>query len=207
MQHRFPLQEPQQRRARRPRTDSTGRASWRKSVPLEQVPGYLSVKEAAHLMGLSNRTVYGLVATGKLQASRIGSVIVVEEESVHRYQRRAPGRLRTRIPPWHMPPEKNLPFLTCITVRLRPGQGARLVEKLLEIRAAGKHLLPGTVARYIVRSRDCPDEVQIILVWRAAVMPPDEVREAALAALRNDLAEIVAWETARSTESQVIIHA
>ena len=175
--------------------------------PLSPVPGYLSVKEAAQLIGVSHRTLYGYVKAGKLKASCIGSTIVVDAQAIHEYHRRAPGRLRTRIPPWHVPPEENLQYLTIISVQLRSGQRERLREKLLSIHAAGKHLLPGTVARYIVRSRDCPDEVQIILVWRAAVMPPDEVREAALAALRNDLAEIVAWETARSTESQVIIHA
>lgn len=183
------------------------RASHEAKVALARVPGYLSVKEAAQLIGVSERTIYGYVEAGKLPAARIGNMTVVEVESVRGYRRRAPGRLRTRIPPWHMPPEHNLQYLTIITAQLRPGQGERLVEKLLEIRTAGKHLLPGTAARYIVRSQGCPDEVQIVLVWRSAIMPPDEERESALAALRADLAEIVAWETALYKESQVVMHA
>jgi excisionase family DNA binding protein len=187
--------------------EMVNRASHEAKVTLERVPGYLSVKEAAQLIGVSERTIYGYVEAGKLPAARIGSMMVVEAESVRGYQRRAPGRLRTRIPPWHVPPENNLQYLTIITAQLHPGQRERLVEKLLEIRTAGKHLLPGTAARYIVRSRECPDEVQIVLVWRSAIMPPAEEREAALAALRDDLAEIVAWETALYKESQVVIHA
>ncbi len=103
--------------------------------------------------------------------------------------------------------EKPLPFPTCITARLRPGQSERLVEKLLAICAHGAHLLPGTAVRSIGRDPRCPDEAQVVLIWRAALMAPKEEREAALAALRVDLAEIVVWETARSVEGQVIIHA
>jgi excisionase family DNA binding protein len=176
-------------------------------VMLARVPGYLSVKEAARLIGVSERTIYAYVETGKLPAARIGNMTVVDAVSAHQYQRRAPGRLRTRIPSWHMPPENNLQYLTIITAHLRPGQGKRLIEKLQEIRTEGRHLLRGTAARYIVRSRACPDEVQVMLVWRSAIMPPEQERETALAALRADLADIVAWETARYEESQVVMHA
>jgi excisionase family DNA binding protein len=187
--------------------EMVGQSSHRAKVSLARVPGYLSVKEAARLIGVSERTIYGYVETGKLPAARIGSMMVVDAASARGYRRRAPGRLRTRIPPWHIPPEHNLQYLTSITVRLRPGQGGRLTEKLLEIRTEGRHLLPGTAARYIVRSRDCPDEVQIVLVWRGAIMPAEEERETALAALRDDLAEVIAWETAFYKESQVVMHA
>lgn len=187
--------------------DMVGRSPHEAKVSLARVPGYLSVKEAARLIGVSERTIYGYVETGKLSAARIGSMTVVDAMSAREYQRRAPGRLRTRIPPWHVPPENNLQYLTSITARLRPGQGKRLKEKLLEIRTEGRHLLPGTAARYIVCSRDCPDEVQIMLIWRSAIMPPERERETALAALREDLAEVVAWETALYKESQVVMHA
>ena len=176
-------------------------------VALARVPGYLSVKEAARLLGVSERSVYGYIESGKLPGARIGSIMVVEMESVCNYRRRAPGRLRTRIPVWRVPPEHNLQYFTTITVQLRQGQSERLEQKLHEIRATGKHLLPGTSARYIVRDQESPDEVQILLVWRAALMPPAEEREAALAALRADLAEILAWETAVYKESQVVLHA
>ena len=175
--------------------------------PLSPVPGYLSVKEAAQWIGVSDRTIYGYVKAGKLKASCIGSTIVVDAQDIGGYRRRAPGRLRTRIPPWHVPPEENLLYLTIMTVQLRPGQRERLRGKLLSIHALGKHLLPGTAARYIGYNCQCPDELQIVLVWRAAILPSEEERRAALTALRDDLAECVAWETAISQESQVIIHA
>lgn len=176
-------------------------------VVLERVAGYLSVKEAAQLLGVSERTVYGYVESGKLPGARVGSIIVVEMESVCKYQRRAPGRLRTKMPVWRVPPKQNLQYLTSIAVQLRQGQSKRFEQKLREMRTAGKHLLPGTSARYIVRDQENPEEVLIVLVWRSVMMPPAEEREAALAALRADLTEILAWETAVYTEGQVILHA
>jgi len=172
-----------------------------------RVPGYLSVKEAARLIGVSERSVYGYIESGRLPGARIGNILVVEAELVNKYQRKAPGRLRVNTPVWHVPPVNNLQYLTSITVQIRQGQHERLDQKLDEIRTSGKHLLPGTAARYIVRSQGSADEVQIVLVWRSAIMPPAEEREASLGALRADLAEILAWETAAYKESQVVMHA
>ena len=174
---------------------------------MPHLPGYLSVKEAARLLGVSERSVYGYIESGKIPAARIGHVLVVETEMVSKYQRKAPGRLRTNTPIWHVPPQNNLQYLTSITVRIRQGQSTHFEQKINEIRANGKHVIPGTAARYVLRSRDNPDEVQIVLIWRSAIMPPTEEREAALAALRADMTEILAWETAVYRESQVVMHA
>lgn len=174
---------------------------------LPRLPGYLSVKEAAHQIGVSTRSVYGYVAAGTLKALRVGSILAVEEESVRGYRRRAPGRERTIVPPWHTPSGTNRLSLLSITVCLRPGQDERLGATLREIRATGQHQLPGTTARYLTRSREHPDQVQLLLIWREAILPPKEEREMALAALRAELADIVRWETALYREGQIILHA
>lgn len=185
----------------------SGQASRELEVPVTRIPGYLSVKEAARIIGVSKRSVYGYIETGKLPGARIGHLIVVDAAHVQNYQRKAPGRLRTNTPAWHMPPVNNLQYLTSITVHVRPGQSERLDQKLNEIRIAGKHLQPGTAARYIARNQHSPSEVQIVLVWRRAVMPPKEERESAFAALCSELAEILDWETAVYKEGQVLMHA
>jgi excisionase family DNA binding protein len=173
----------------------------------EQVPGYLSVREAARIIGVSTRSVYGYIAAGKLRVARFGHLLVLEAESVRNYKRQAPGRLRVNAPRWHVPPVNNCQSLTTITVHIRQGQGDQLAQKLDEIRTSGKHCIPGTVARYIMQSAASPDEIQIMLTWRSAIMPSPEEREAALAALRDDLAEILDWETAVYKQSQVVMHA
>lgn len=130
---------------------------------LERVPGYLSVQEAAHWIGVSVRTIYGYIATGKLNALRVGSILAVSVEDIRGYQRHAPDQ--QRAPTWCAPAKNTQQFLTSIMVCLRPGQDERLEEKLQEICATGTHQLPGTVARYLTRSQERPDQVQITLVW------------------------------------------
>jgi excisionase family DNA binding protein len=183
------------------------------SIPFEKkdlvslTPEFLSVREAAQIMGVSERSVYGYIATGRIQGFRAGNMMVVRTEVARQYRRQAPGRVRVNTPPWHVPPINNLEYLTDITVQIRQGQSELFEQKLGEMRAAGKHLLPGTAARYIVRGQNNPDEVQIMLVWRHASMPPEEVREAALAALCADFADILDWETAVYKEGKVVMHA
>lgn len=175
-------------------------------LPTFPVPGYITVKEAAKMLGLAEKTIYGYIDEGKLPAIRVASSIMVEEEAVQNYKRQSAGRPRTRIPTWRIPTGANLQYLTHITVNVRPEQGEKLNQKLEEMRVGEKHLLPGTVARYIARSEEKPDEVQIVLVWRSTVMPPDKEREAALAALRAELAEILDWDTAWSESGRVLMH-
>lgn len=177
------------------------------STSLERVPGYLSVREAARILGVSERSVYGYLEAGKLPGARVGNIIVVLAEAVHGYKRAAPGRIRTQTPLWHIPPEKNRQYLTTITVQIRPGQGRLLERKLAEIRKANKHRLPGTAARYIARNQSDPDRVMIVLVWRGAVMPPEEVREASFAAFAADLADALDWDTAEQREGLALLHA
>ena len=172
-----------------------------------QVEEFLSVRDAAKIMGVSTRSVYGYIETGKLLGIRIGASIAVHAEAVRNYQRPVVGRPRTRTPIWRVPVVMNLQYLTTINVRAREGQSAQLEQRLTEIRVSRKHHLPGTVARYIVRNKTDPDEIQIVLVWRRLVMPPDEEREAALTALCADLADILDWETASSHEGQVLMNA
>ncbi len=174
---------------------------------LERVPGYLSVREAARIMGVSERSVYGYIESGKLPGARVGNIIVVIADAVYTYERKAPGRIRTTTPPWHMPPLMNPQFLTTITARMHPGQGERLEDRLYALRAANRHRLPGTAARYIARSVQNPDEVEIVLVWRSVAMPSLDKREAALSAFYAEFADIIDWETALHKEGRVLLHA
>jgi excisionase family DNA binding protein len=176
---------------------------------LGHAPEYLSVREAARLMGVSERSIYGYISNEKLRGARIGNIIVVNAEEVQRFGciRKAPGRARLTTPRWHVPPAQNSLFLTTITVRARPGQGVLLDERLGEIRHKDLHRFPGTVARYIERDQLDPDEIEILLVWRRVVMPGEQEREAALTALAIDLADVLDWQTVQVKEWQVLLHA
>ena len=173
---------------------------------IPHLAGYMTVQEAAEYLGVSDRTVYGYIDEGRLAAVRVGGGLAVEERAVKDFQRQATGRPRTRQPIWRLPVGKNRQYLSIIFARIRAGQEKRFDAKLEEIRAGEKHLLPGTVARYIARSEEKPEDVQIVLVWRSTVMPSDPERESALNALRAELADILDWENAWSEYGRVVMH-
>jgi hypothetical protein len=178
-----------------------------RAVSLECEAVYISVREAARILGVSERSVYGYLAQGKLSKKYIDERITLVEAEVLAFERRAPGRTRKSPPLWHLPPGQNPLFLTTIMVSLLPGCDALLEEKLTEFRAQGKHEITGTCARSISRSLHFPDRLTILLFWYDESRPSDEQREQEIAALGADLALVCAWEAALIIEAQSFIHA
>ena len=173
-------------------------------IIIPELAGYVPVKEAAKMLGVQERRIHRYIETGKLKAVRAGNVYVIPVEEVQLFQRQLSGRPRKNTPAWHLAVGKSV-WLQ-IFVRLRPGSEAALERRLEAMREGGTHVFPGTTARFIALSDQRPDEVQILLVWRGARIPNSEEREADLAALRAELAEIVDWETARYETSHVLMH-
>ncbi len=167
----------------------------------------LSVREAARVLGVTERSVYGYVAKRTLSAMRIEGCVMLREAEVLAFERQAPGRPHVLVAAWHVPPVRNRQYMTTVTVRVRPGQGEALESRLMEIHGSAAHGFFGTSARYVVRNLGDPAEIDLVLVWRGAVMPARECREAALAALAADLAEVLAWETAVMKEGQALLYA
>lgn len=169
---------------------------------------YVTVREAASIIGVSERTIYSYLEMGKLAGERIGQTIVLRKELVRRYRRPGVGRPRTRTPIWRLPVVTNLPYLLHITVRLRgeTGQDERLAQRLAQIRTAQHHMIPGTVARYLARSTNHAETIQIVLVWRSQTLPPEAERAAALQALRADLDDLLDWESACSLEGPALLN-
>lgn len=168
---------------------------------------YLTIKQAAEIIKVSERSVYGYVSLGKLPGVRLDGLLMVKAADVSAFRRRSPGRVRTTTPRWRLPPFNNPQYVTTIRAFVRPGQGERLERMLAEIRALRKHLLPGTAARYIMRDPQYPERVLIVLIWYGAAMPPEEECKAALTAFYADLACVLDWETAITDEGQVLVHA
>lgn len=168
---------------------------------------YLSIEEAAQRIGVSKRSVYGYLESGRLAGEKIDGIIMVEEEAARVFVRRAPGRVRTMTPRWRLPPIGNLQYLTTITARVQPGQGELLEQWFANIYQEGKHVFDGTSARYFGRNQEDPDEIVLVLVWQEAVMPTGEQREKPLIELKADLSDILEWETAEVLEVQVLLHA
>jgi hypothetical protein len=176
----------------------------KKTIPA--LPGYVSLSEAAKLMGLSRRMANQYVENGKVRGVKAGRVIMVLEEDIAKFRPNATGRPRTRVPIWRLPVGNNLQYLMVIFTRIKPGQDENFDNKLREIHAAQDHLLVGTVARYFSRSKQKPQDVQIVFIWRSTVMPAEEEAAAAVEELKEAFTGILDWESSWDEYGQVVMH-
>lgn len=159
---------------------------------------FLSVREAARLLGVSPRCVYNYIARGKLARTRRNKWVMLKEQDVLAFKRRVPLRQD-----W-LPLGPRLYALTTIIVPVRSGCEARLGEKLVEFHDQGKHQITGTCAGAMSRSLRSPEWLTILLFWPADELPPEQQREQEIAALAADLAGVCDWERALSAEGQII---
>jgi len=170
------------------------------------LPGYVSIKEAALMLGISDKRVYEYVDEGRLPSMWAADVIMIPLEEVQRFKRRSSGRPRKSVPAWRISSGDNTQFVTSITVQVCPGQQNALIQKLEEVRQGGLYTFPGTIVRLIAASETIPGQIEISLVWRSAVMPNEVEREQAVEAFRQAFSGILDWDTAHYHHSQVLMH-
>jgi len=170
------------------------------------LPGYVSIKEAATMLGLSEKTVYFYVENRRLPAHWAADVLMIRLEDVKNFKINPSGRPRKNTPSWHISSGKNTQFMILIHVELRNGQEEALEQKLEAIRKSGQHIFPGTVVRSIMKSDINPRRITITLVWRGAVMPDIEEREETLEAFRRELSDTIDWDTAHYDSGMILMH-
>ena len=176
------------------------------SVDFPTIPGYVSVKEAAEMLGLSPRTVYDYIEEGRLPSARFADVIAISREEIRKFKREPSGRPRKHTPLWHISSGDNTQLMSLISVQLRAGQRDALQHTLAMIKKKKLHLFDGTVMRYVAASSDSVERVLLILVWRGTVLPDETRREEALEEFRHSLADVVDWKTAQYENWQVLMH-
>jgi excisionase family DNA binding protein len=170
------------------------------------LPGYVSIKEAAKMLGISERRVYLYIETKRLPAVRAADILLIRQEDVKNFRRKFVGRPRRITPPWRTSSEENTQYMTSILVPLRAGQENRLALRLEEMRQAGQHIFPGTIARYIAGSEAHPSQIEIVLIWRRTVMPDQASREQALEGFRQALADVLDWDKAQYKHGRIFMH-
>src|SRR5579859_1384100 len=109
-------------------------------VYLPNLPDYVSIKEAAKMLGLSYTTVNEYVREGRIKGVRAADVILLPIEEVRNFKPQLAGRPRTTIPIWRISPEDNILTQTSIIVQIRPGQQSAFAKRLDEIRRKKEHL-------------------------------------------------------------------
>ena len=78
------------------------------------VPGYVSIKEAAAMLGLSPGRIYEYVEDGRLSSVRAAHVILIPIEDVENFKPNIAGRPRKSVLRWRISPENNVLFSTSI---------------------------------------------------------------------------------------------
>ena len=81
-------------------------------------------------------------------------------------------------------------------MQLRPGQQETVIEKLKVIQRADQHMFPGTIARYVIKGDAELKTAYFFLVWKDVEMPVDVTHQKDFLALREELADVLVWETA-----------
>ena len=158
------------------------------------------------MLGISERRIRLYIEMKRLPAVRAADVLMIPLENVANFKRKIVGRPRKNAPVWRISSIDDFQFITSIFVQMRPHRDKELQQILEAIKRDKRHTFPGTVARYIVKSETIPDQIEILLVWRSAVMPDQVERERDLEALRQILADVLDWDTAQYNQGQVLMH-
>jgi Helix-turn-helix domain len=174
------------------------------SIP--DLPGYVSTREAAKILGVSERRIRLYIEMKRLPAVRAADVLMIPLENVKNFKRKIVGRPRKNTLAWRISSSENIQFMTSISVQTQIAQEELLMQRLEDMKRSGQHVFPGTVARYIVRSENNPRQIEIVLVWRSTVMPNEMERKQALEALQQTLADVLDWNTAQYNNAEVLMH-
>jgi excisionase family DNA binding protein len=177
-----------------------------KSIEIPNLPGYISIKEAADLLGVSDKRVYQYVRAGRLPAQRVGHILILPVEAVKQFKPSPTGRVRTKAPSWRAYRSRGTLFVSDIHVPVRVGQQATLLKKLRMIQKLDEHTFPGTVARYVVKSDESLTALHILFIWKSTEMPDEAAREHNLALFQEQLADVLEWENAEYSTNEAIIH-
>jgi excisionase family DNA binding protein len=170
------------------------------------IPGYVSIKQAALMLGITDKRVYRYIEIGRLPAYKASGVFLLSEEDVKQFKLNPPGRLRTNPPPWRTYSSRSKVLTTEIQVPVRMGKQEELLQKLAAIQGANRHTFPGTIARYLIKGDEALTCVHIVLLWKDTDMPDEITRQHDLESLQDELADVLDWETARATTNETLLY-
>jgi excisionase family DNA binding protein len=175
-------------------------------VEIPNLPGYVTIREAADMLGVSDKRVYQYVRAGRLPAQRVGNILILPVEEVQKFKPSPSGRMRAKAPPWRAYRSRGALIITDIRVPVRMELQGKLIEKLKAIRKQDSHTFSGTVARYVAKGDADLTSVQILLVWKSTEMPNEARRKQDLALFQEELADVLDWGAAQFSTNEVIIH-
>jgi excisionase family DNA binding protein len=170
------------------------------------IPGYVPVKVAAKMLGLSDDRILQHIQNGRLSSKKIGGRYLIPMGEVEKFQLNPPGRVRTKAPGWRLFDSRVKLLNITIYVKMRQGQEERITQLVQEIHDEQRHRFTGTMARYILKSSTTPDLVTISLLWKSNEIPNEQIRQRDLEAFKAEFASVLDWETARIEENEGLLY-
>ena len=168
------------------------------------LPGYITVQEAAEIVGCSKSRIYQYVKAGRLSAQKRGPMLFLPLEEVKSFRRGPAGRQRGIAPPWRRYRNQSRLLATVIQVQIRPGKQEQLQKKLDTLFEEHTHTFTANVARSIME--DDKGTLEIILTWKNTEMPNETTRQQDLSSFQQTFADVLDWNTATYTVKKILLH-
>jgi excisionase family DNA binding protein len=170
------------------------------------IPGYVSIKQAALMLGITDKRVYRYIEIGRLPAYKASGVFLLSEEDVKQFKLNPPGRLRTNPPRWRTYSSRSKVLATDMQVPVLPGKQEELLNKLAHIQDSNRHTFPGTIARYLIKGDKALTSMHIMLLWKDTDMPDEATRQHDLEAFQAELADVLDWDSARTITNETLLY-
>jgi hypothetical protein len=169
-------------------------------------PGYVSVKEAASILGFKEDRVWYYIRLQRLASRKIDGRSMITEESVRNFRVKPRGRVRADPPPWHVYRGGAKVYTLQIDIQVRSGKQEEWRAKLQVTLEEQEYLFFGTMQRYIFSDKENPNNITIQLVWKDTELADEARLTRDVETFKADFADVLDWETARYTTKQALIH-
>lgn len=175
-----------------------------KAPEIRDSEDFISIREAATIIGCSPQRVYQFVRDGRISAQKVGRTLILPVQEVRQFKRIPAGRQRTKPPLWSANQSGSTFLATVIKVQIRPGMREQLQAKLTKLaaRSRQKHNFRGSVARFVTADAET---MTMTLLWKKSELPNDMTRQQDLRAFQKDFQELD-WNTAQYSLEDAFLH-
>jgi hypothetical protein len=171
---------------------------------IPDLPGFVSIKDAAQIMGITQMRVRQYVKEKRFPgARRFENQTALPLEEVQAFRAAPAGRKRKKAPAWRDYRSRGQQVVTFIQVAIRPGMRETVLARLKALKPE-EHTFSRNVARYIMgRAED--ESIKIELIWKDTEMPSEATRQQDLQRFQHDFPELD-WETASYEHYEIYRH-
>ena len=114
-----------------------------------QIPGHISVKEAAARLELTEKRVLQYIKAERLPAHKVRGRYMILIKDFDEFHSKPHGRVRTKPTAWRTYRAGAMVYMLYIEVQANADNGPVLQKKLQSISQEQKYLFPGTMQRFV----------------------------------------------------------